>query len=300
MKHIIILFLFMSMTFAANSQSFNPAKNVVTVVVPNAPGGPADSAGRIFADYLNRQNITAIVQNRPGAGGVVGAAHVASQPGNSHLLMVGFKTPVIFAPITAADTVTYNENTFRPVGMIGTLDLALVVNPAQVQSTSTASFLNEYKLKQEKINFGTFAGLFESYVTQLFQIQGVKPNIAIYKSSAQLTTDLISGAVQVGLLDANSVKPLVNDKKLAMISDFKFPSDMQSWWGIYAAPDVSKEVVDFYSGHLLAMHADPEFQIKLKRAFNNPIPMSSADFLKFHQSEIDSVRRSALINKKSQ
>lgn len=275
----------------AQAQTFDPYRNIVTIVVPNAPGGPADSAGRIFADYLNKQNINTVVQNKAGAGGAIGAAHVATQAGNPYTLMVGFKTPIIFTPITAADTVIYTENTFQPVGMIGTLNIALVTNPAQVKSTSATAFFNEYRANNQKINFGTFAGLFESYVTQLVESKGTAPNIVIYKSSAQLLTDLVGGSVQVGLLDLNSAKPLIDDGKLGHVADFQFPTNMQSWWGIYAPPGTSREAVEFYSKTLMAMHADADFQNRLRRAFNNPKAMNHKDFEAFHQSEIAATKR---------
>ncbi|MBM3441058.1 MAG: hypothetical protein FJX94_09420, partial [Bacteroidetes bacterium] len=272
-------------------QAFDPYRNIVTIVVPNAPGGPADSAGRIFADYLNKQNINAVVQNKAGAGGAVGAAQVATQAGNPYMLMVGFKTPIIFTPITAANTVTYTENTFQPVGMIGTLNIALVTNPSQVKSTSAVTFFNEYGTNNQKINFGTFAGLFESYVKQLTASKGIIPNIIIYKSSAQLLTDLVGGSVQVGLLDLNSAKPLIDDGKLGHISDFQFPADMQSWWGIYAPPGTGRETVEFYSKMLMAMHADADFQTRLRRAFNNPKAMNLKEFEQFHAAEVAGVKR---------
>lgn len=290
MKTLLTLLLF-SICTLSYAQRFEPQKNTVTVVVPNAPGGPADSAGRIFADYLGKQGITAVAQNRPGAGGAVGAAYVASQVGNPYTVMVGFKTPVIFAPIAAAEPLTYNENTFQPVGMIGTLDLALVTSPMHVKSATTKDFYVEYQQNQHKINVGTFAGLFESYVTQLFEAKGIKPNVVIYKSSAQLLTDLAGGNVQLGLLDLNSSRALIADGKLGHISDFQFPANIQSWWGIYAAPGAAKEAVEFYSNMVMNMHKDPEYQERLKRAFNTPRAMNHIEFEQFHRAEITATRR---------
>ena len=291
MKNIFILLLITFTAISAHAQRFDPLKNTITVVVPNAPGGPADSAGRIFADYLSKQGFTAIAQNKAGAGGAIGAAFVASQVNNPYTVMVGFKSPVIFIPIAGAESLSYNENTFQPVGMIGTLDLAVVTNPRQISSTNSKDFFAEYQANHDKISFGTFSGLFESYVGQLFSTKGINPNIVIYKSSAQLLTDLLSGSIQVGLLDLNSARPLATDGKLNIVKDFEFPANIQSWWAIYAPPGVSKEVVEFYSGMIMSMHRDSEFQERLKRAFNNPRMMSHREFEQFHKAEVEATRR---------
>jgi len=291
MKNIFILLVATFTTFASHAQRFEPLKNTITVVVPNAPGGPADSAGRIFADYLVKQGFPAIAQNKAGAGGAIGAAYVASQINNPYVVMIGFKSPVIFMPIAGTESLSYNENTFQPVGMIGTLDLAVVTSPIQIRSTSSKDFFAEYQANHTKISFGTFGGLFESYVGQLFGAKGINPNVVIYKSSAQLLTDLLSGSVQVGLLDLNSARPLANDGKLNIVKDFEFPTNIQSWWAIYAPPGVTKEAVEFYSGMVMAMHRDNQFQERLKRAFNNPRMMSHGEFEQFHKAEVESTRR---------
>ena len=289
MKNIFILLLATFTTFTAHAQRFDPLKNTTTVVIPLAPGGPTDSAGRIFADYLVKQGFPAIAQNKAGAGGTIGAAYVASQTHNPYIVMVGTKSLMVYMPIT--ESLSYNENTFQPVGMIGTLDLAVVTSPTQIRSINSKDFFAEYQANHTKISFGTFAGMFESYVNQLFGTKGVNPNIVLYKSSAQLLSDILSGSVQVGLLDLNSARPLADSGKLNIVKDFELPGNIQSWWAIYAPPGVAKEAVEFYSGMVMAMHRDNQFQERLKRAFNNPRLMTHQEFEQFHKTEVESTRR---------
>lgn len=292
MKTMISILLFIYCALA-QAQKFEPLTNTVTVVVPNAPGGPADSAGRIFSDYLNKQGMVSIVQNKPGAGGAVGASYVAAQKNNPYVLMVGFKSPLIYIPLTSKESLNYNENTFQPVGMIGTLDLALVTSKSLGSTVTTQSFWSQYRQNQARINFGTFGGLFESYISQLFASSQSQPSIVVYRSSSQLLTDLLADSVQVGLLDLNSAKPLIADNKLGWIKDFEFPANVQTWWAIYAAPGVQLDAVTYYSKAIMAMHRDAEFQPRLAKVFNKPLAMDHVEMSRFHQNEIDTTKRYA-------
>ncbi len=288
MKNLLSILL-LCLSLLSHAQKFEPGGNTITVVVSNAPGGPGDSAGRIFAEYLTKRGFNAVVQNRPGAGQTLGATYLATQPGNNYMLMVGAKSAYIYPPLSGVPNLAWNENTFPPVGYVGSAQLVLVTNPTQIRSTAIGDLVAEHAQNSQRINFGTFAGIPELYLNQAMTTGATKPNVVIYTSSAKLLTDVIGGSVQVGLLDLNSAKPLIESGKLQAIN-WQSPSILTSWWGIYAAPGASREAVEFYSNMLVAMHADPESQGRLRRAFNAHRAMTLTEFEQFHRSEVQDIR----------
>lgn len=289
MKHFIITFIFALLSLSISAQDFDPNKNTITVTVAFAPGSPGDLAGRIFADYLNKRGYNAVVQNRPGAGGTLAANWLSTQPGNNHALMIATKS-VWYPPIAGTETVTYNENSFVPIGLVGQAWPALALS-SQIKSLSLPQLLEEYKQNSQRINFGTFGGLTELYIRQLIEPTGIQPNIVFYRSSAQLLADVMNGSVQVGLLDYNSTKQLADSGKLGLISGNQLPASVNFWWGLYAAPKASAKAAEWYSSMLTAMHTDPESQVALAKVFNVHRATSLAEFTQFHRNEVNHIRR---------
>jgi tripartite-type tricarboxylate transporter receptor subunit TctC len=288
MKHLLF---FLSLLVAVNvaAQQFDPQRNTVTVVSPTAPGGPTDSSARIFSDYLNRKGITSVVANKTGGAGTIGPSYLAQRTGDNYTVAV-LPSSTFFLPLTGTTPLPYNENTFVPVGSFGTALPALALS-TQIKSETMNQFLDEYKQNSQRINFGTFNGLAEFWIAQIVESTNIKPNIVLYRSSAQLLTDVTSNNVQVGLLDLNSARPMVEAGKIKVITGSQLPANIRYWWGLYAAPGASREAVEWYANQLAAMHNDPESQIALRRALNNPRGMSLTDYEQFHQSEINGMRR---------
>ena len=104
---------------------------VITVVVPFAPGGATDLAGRVIADRLGpllAPDGRAVVDNRPGAGSALGAEQVRRARPDGHTLLVASASALAVAPAAGASAARYDPiEDFTPITVIGTSPLALVV-----------------------------------------------------------------------------------------------------------------------------------------------------------------------------
>lgn len=289
MKHIIIFLLSLGMTMAANAQRFDPQRNTITVVAPLGPGGPTDSAARVFSDFLSRKGYTSVTVNKPGGGGVVGTAYVAGRTGDNYTLVVLTKSS-FYPPLIGTENLGYNENTLQPIGLVGSALPALALGPL-VKSTTLDQLVEEFKQNNLRLNWGTFGGLTELYVNQLVAGTGVKPTVVLYRSSAALLTDVLSGTVQIGLLDLNNAKNLADSGKLRIISGPQIAANIGFWWGIYAAPGASREAVEWYSRMMMEMHRDPEAQAVIGRVFNGSKNYSLTEFENFHAAEVAGIKR---------
>ena len=109
-----------SMAFAAVGVVAQPyPSRQITMIVPFAVGGPVDNVGRAFAEAMRRNLGQAIViDNRPGAGGIVGSKLVASAKPDGYTLLIGSPGPLIVAPAAGAQGVDIDKQ-LTPVGLIG-------------------------------------------------------------------------------------------------------------------------------------------------------------------------------------
>jgi tripartite-type tricarboxylate transporter receptor subunit TctC len=192
------------LTPAAGAQSY-PVKPV-RVIVPQAPGGASDLLVRLIGQRLGAAlGQQFIVDNRPGAGGTIGAAIAAKAAPDGYTLLS------ISAPHTAAPSLyrrlPYDlARDFAPVGLLGSEPLCVVVHPAL--PASLADLVAYLKAHPGQVSYGsTGNGAVNHLATELFrQKAGVDVVHVPYKGSAFAIPDLIDG--RIGLLFAN-VSPLL-------------------------------------------------------------------------------------------
>jgi tripartite-type tricarboxylate transporter receptor subunit TctC len=308
MKYLIT-FILAACTLSAYAQKFDPTKNTIEIVISTAPGGPTDTIGRAVADYFTSQGIKALPINRPGANRTLAASYVAQQVNSPYTLLVGASSDTVSAPLMKLEGLQYDENTLQPVGMIGFIQPVIVANPNVIRSANLRDFLTEFKQNQQRINFGTIGASGQVIGYELGEAIGVEPVIVTYKSSGQLITDLLGGNVQVGIVDLGAVKSLVQDGRLTIIAMAKnersreFPNigsisevipgfSFSFWFGLFAPPGTSQDIVEFWSQKLSALHLNSDFQNKMDRISVQPQSMNSIEFSRFYRNEIKVIKKS--------
>jgi tripartite-type tricarboxylate transporter receptor subunit TctC len=197
------------------SQSF-PSRPV-RLIVPFGAGGPTDimtrGLAKLMAGPLNQQ---VVVENRPGAGGNIAAAHVAGSPADGHTLLIAGQA------ILAINNVLYDKPGYDPVkdfswiGMLGSIPNVLVANPEAVPARDMKSFIELAKTRELTYASNGNGSLAHLSTEVLASAAGVKFIHVPYQGAAQARVDLLSGRVAFSLVGSSTGVPLVKQGMRAL------------------------------------------------------------------------------------
>lgn len=187
----------------------------MTFIVPFPAGGPVDTTARFTAQPLGHLwSVPTVVDNRSGAGGIVGAQFAAkAEPDGYNFFFASIHHAVL---PSLRDNLTYDINRdFVPVGMAAVFPIVLVVNPA-LPVTSVSELISYAKANPGKLSFsssGTGGGT--HLAGELFNaMAGVKIQHIPYRGSAPAMQDLLGGQVQVMFADGPSAVPHLKTGKV--------------------------------------------------------------------------------------
>jgi tripartite-type tricarboxylate transporter receptor subunit TctC len=169
----------------------------VKVIVPFAPGGSADTLGRIVAQKLGEQlKQSFVVENRPGAGGALGAELVSNAPPDGHTLLVSGIAPLVIAPHLPQGTPYDPMRDFTHVALFGGPPAILAVHPS-VKAKDLREFVLLAKSKPGELSYGSPGnGTQGQLVAELFkQRAGIDIVHVPYKGGSAAVSDLIAGHV---------------------------------------------------------------------------------------------------------
>lgn len=205
--------------FAAPAMAQTFGERAIKLVVPYAAAGANDSMARAFAAELGpKLGTTMVVENRAGASGAIGAAHVAAAPADGHTLLLGANAVLVVNPVLNPK-LTYRSDSFTPIGVIAEIPLVLVTNPAL--PVQTLKELVDYgKRSPGRLNFASPGrGTQMHLVGELFKAQaGLEMTHVPYNGSAPALTDVAGGQVQLTFDPVNSALPQIRAGKLRPIA----------------------------------------------------------------------------------
>ena len=184
----------------AFAQSDFPSK-VIRIVVPYPAGGTTDQLARTIAEPMREALEQAvIVDNKPGAGGLIGADYVARQPADGYTLLFGNSGPNATAPLMRQLPYDVHKD-FRPLSGVVQVPLILAV-PAASPHQSVADFVAWARAQGTKANYGsTGIGGSSHLATEYFnELAGTKLQHVPYKGGAPMVTALAANEVQVAFV----------------------------------------------------------------------------------------------------
>lgn len=251
----------------------------VRLVVPFPPGGAADIIARtISKDLSSALGQQVVVDNRTGAGGIVGAGHVAlAKPDGYTLILTTGSTQTIKPAIDPA-SINYRPTDFAPVIKLGTSPAVLVVQEAS-DIESAATLAQRIKSEPNKLTFGSsginttphlLAELF------LFQAGGLKATHIPYRGTAMVIPDIVEGRVDFMLDNIISVQPslrkdglkalaVASDKRLSLLPEVPTFAEagtdgvnIPAWFGILAPANTPGTVIEKLNNDLNAILKKPE------------------------------------------
>jgi tripartite-type tricarboxylate transporter receptor subunit TctC len=311
MKWLATLAAVAMLAAPAIAQQKYPAKPV-TIVVPYPPGGSNDTFARELGKRLSDTwKMPVLVDNRPGAGGSIGAAVVSKAAPDGYtlcLLSSSFTTNAAIQTNLPFDPVAG----FAPVGMVAKGPMILSV--AQHVPAKTTLELFDYARKNPgKLNFASSGqGSTNHFATELLmEAAHIRMTHVPYKGMNPAVTDIIGGHVDVLIASAPSIYQHVKAGKirgigvtslgpssvvpdLQPIASMGLPSySFELWWGVLAPPGTPSEIVEKVNADMNRILATPEMKEVFLREGAEPSTMSPAQFAKTIQQEIEGWKRVA-------
>ncbi len=292
---------------SASAQTNAPAwpTRPIRMIVTFPPGGSTDAVVRIVAPKLGeRLGQQIIVDNRPGAGGNIGLATLASSPTDGYTLGVGA------AGGLAANAALYPkmpfdaQKDFVPISLLAYIPFVLVVPPASPVK-SVAELLAQARAEPGKVAIGHGGnGTAMHLSVQLLKLMaGVDMTEVAYKGSGPVALDVMGGQVPAGMLDLSSVLQQIKAGKvralavtgstrLTQLPDVPTLSEAgvkgyesTGWFGVVAPIATPAAIVARLQTELRAVLTDPEVMASARSAGVELSPTSSAEFGRFIASE---------------
>ena len=252
--------------FAAGAQS-----GTVKFILPNATGSGVDAITRAAQPALAKAlNASVVVDNQPGAGGVVGLQALARSAPDGNTLSVVSNNVVIFPSVIK--TLPFDmPGDFTPIAVVGATPMVLVVNPAKVPATNSKEFVALLKSKPGALNFASGGnGTILHLATELFlEEAGATAKHIPYKGVGPMVTDLIGGQVEFGTAALPSVQAHIKSGALR-------PIGVLAAQRTPAAPDIPT----------FAEQGLPNFVVEAWFAVIGPKGMSAANVKKAHDAVV--------------
>ena len=277
---------------------------LIKIVVPFSPGGSNDIFARALGQRLAvKLGVMVIVDNRPGAGGTIGALAVANaEPDGSTLLLnsVSFSTNAAIQAKLPYDPI----KSFEAVAMLNRGPMLLVTG-ANLPYKSVDDVLRAIRSPRNDINFGSAGlGSIGHFSGELLNAMGRGNAVHVpYKGITNAATDMMGGQLQIMIATAASVAgPLRagNIRALAVTtanrSKFapELPSiaealpgfEVESWWGVFAPAKTPKPMVERLNREIRAIAETQEMRELFSRESTEPSDMSSQQFAEFVKKEV--------------
>ena len=301
---------------AAFAQDF--PKRAVTIVVPFAAGGGGDILARMAAPRLEAKwGVPVVVENKPGAGGNIGAVAVArATPDGYTLLLAG--SPQFAVNVTLFKNLPYDPvHDFIPLAMAAATPFVLVVNP-KVPATTVAEFIAYAKAQPQPLNYATagFGVPHHLYMELLKSMTGVNMTPVPYRGSAPALSDVVAGHIPamfvdlgpgLGQMQAGAVRSLGGSlaKRLEALPDVPAINDTLpgfdvASWQMYAAPaGTPRDIVAKLNADLCDVLDQLQMKQQVSKAGMLPLDAGAVEDLQaFVKSEIkrwgDVVRKAGI------
>src|SRR4029079_11126267 len=188
----------------------------IKLILPAAAGGPTDVPARLASQILQpKLGQPVVIENRPGAGGALGARAVASAAPDGYTFLVGNTSVLAVIPAVSASAGYDPVKNFVPIVRMTESFQILVVN-AESKWKTLKEFVDDCKANPGKINYAhTGAGGLPNLVGELFMLKsGCKMTGVPYRSGGESVTAVLSKAVDTTIEGIAITRSLINDNKL--------------------------------------------------------------------------------------
>lgn len=291
------------MTQAATAQSY-PTKPM-RLIVPYPPGGPTDFVGRAVAAKLTELlGQTMVVDNRPGAGTIIGSELIARAAPDGYNLLFGTGGGTFLTPLILPKVPYDPQKDFAPVAMLVQSPQVLVVHPS-VGANSVKELIAVARAKPGQLNFSSVGtGTSPHLGGELFKaLAGVDIVHVPYKGTAPSMTDLIAGRVQMAWSSIPTVLTHVQAGRLKMlgtggtkrspalpdippIADTLPGYELVTWYAIFAPTGTPAAIINRLNVEAAKVLKDPDIQKRFGDQGLEPSIMTPQELKRYTEADV--------------
>lgn len=275
------------------------------VIVPFAPGGATDVIARTVAQAMSaRLGQSAVVENKAGANGNIGAVTAARSDPDGYTLLMATSSHAINASLYQKLNYSLTRD-FVALSNLASVPLLLVVNPS-VPAKSASELATYAKANPGKVNYGSGGTGTASHLAgeQFSTLTGAKMQHVAYKGGSQALNDLMGGQVQAMFANLPEVLAQVQSGKLRALAvtgtrrhaalpdvpafgETAYPSmTMRSWFGLFVPAGTPPAVVEKLSHAIVQSVADAAVKERLKGLGADPVGDEQPAFQKYVNQEV--------------
>jgi tripartite-type tricarboxylate transporter receptor subunit TctC len=294
------------LAFAFPAEADTLPSRTVKLVVPFPPGGPLDATGRAIAQKLTEAwGQSVIVENKPGAGGNIGADYVAKSAPDGYTVVMGALSTHAVNPSLYPKMPFDAQRDFAPITLVAITPNVLVVNPS-LPVHSVKELIAYAKANPGKLSFGSGSiGSAGHLAGELFKVDaGVDMVHVPYKGAAPAMQGLLAGDTQLMFDNLASAMSQVKAGKLRalavttaerskLVSDLPTMAeagvpgfDISTWYGLLAPAGTPPDLIAKWNADVTKILSAPEMRERLATQGAEAAPDSPADFAKFIASEL--------------
>ena len=301
-----LLVLLAAALFSAALQAQDFPTRPLRFIVPYPPGALTDVLARAIGDRLStalRQPV--VVENRAGAGTLLGADLVAKAPADGYTLLMATSTTLGISPAIYAKPAIDPVKDFAAVSLVGSVNFFLVTSPA-FPAKNVKEFIDQVKRNPGKFNYASSGSgsPHHLFMEVLKKEQGLDIQHVPYKGSALAVLDIIGGKPEMMFLDFSVAVPNIKGGKITALGtsagkqsvlmpevppiSATLPGfDWQAWQGVVTTGGTPPAVVARLNAEMQKFQNTEEFRALLVRFGMEPwAPNSAADFAEIVKNDV--------------
>jgi tripartite-type tricarboxylate transporter receptor subunit TctC len=303
-RHALIALLCAGLATLAHAQGY-PTKTV-RIIAPFAAGSTIDILGRLLAPKLFEVlGQPVIVEDRPGAGGMIGLDFVAKSPPDGHTLAIGALGPLAMNPALYPKTPFNPVQDFAAVSLLATGPVVIVVHPS-IPARNLKELVELAKKRPGQLNFGSPGVGSSPHLTgELFKLITKTDIVHVpYNGNAEAITDLIGGQLSVVFTGVPPVIPLAKAGKVRVLATTgkqrlaNLPdvptireagiegADVLIWYGVVAPAATPRDVIARLNREIVRIMALPDVREKFAQQGVDPASSSPEEFAQLIRDEV--------------
>jgi len=302
MRFIVLL---LAALLAACAQAQDYPSKPIRFIVPFPPGGSSDLIARAIAPRMSeRMGQPVLVENRPGAGGMIGVEMVAKAPPDGYLIGLA-AAGALSSNISLYPSMSYHpERDLAPVSMLAMIPFFLVAHPSQ--PSSLKELIDHAKARPGAIAYGYGGNGSTMHLAGelLNMMAGIKLQPVPYKGSGPVSADVLGGQVPLGVVDvpsaiahvrAGKMRALAVTSKRRIVAAPEVPTFEEAgvpgyeaigWFGTVAPANTPAEIVDRLHREIAAALSVPEIRERALAAGAEPFTNTPQEFAAMIREEI--------------
>lgn len=301
----ILLLGFASLLLCVGAKAQTYPNRPVRIIVPFGPGGPADIFARLLGQKLSEQlKQPFVVENKPGAGAVIGTVEVARAEPDGYTLLLMSNTHTANETLVSKKGYTLLKD-LAPIAPINAADLVIVINP-NVQAKNLSEFIALAKSKPKELNYAS-SGVGTPYHLAAENFKAMSGTDLVHvphRGSGEARTSVIAGHVQMMIDSVTTMVPTVvggqmralavtGKARSALLPDVPTAEEAglkgyeaTIWLGLMAPAATPRPIIDLLNSEVRKVQAQPEMKELYAKQGTVALEMSPDEFGEYIKADI--------------